>query len=73
MNLTSRIIYKIERTFIDALFFLNLEKALFSGKKINKILMYHGIDLFEEKKFNSRFIGVDNFKRQILFLKKYAG
>ena len=52
MKLLPRIQYKLERTFIDSLFFLNLEKLLFSNKKVNKIIMYHGVDLIEEKRFN---------------------
>ena len=72
MTLSSRIQYKLKRTYVDTLFFLNLERILITGKKVNKILMYHGIDLVEEKKFNSRFIGVNNFRRQILFLKRHT-
>ena len=72
MKIFSRINNKLKRTFIDFLFFLQLEKILISGKKINVIIMYHGIDSNENKKFNSRFIGVDNFKKQLLFFKKHA-
>lgn len=72
MAFTKRLLSKIKRSSIDALFFLNLEKTIISGKKTNQILMYHGIDLVEEKKFNSRCIGVKNFEKQLLFLKKHT-
>ena len=72
MSLISRIKSKIERTVIDNLFFLNLEKILISNKKINTIVMYHGVDSNENTQFNSRCIGVENFKKQILFLKKHT-
>jgi peptidoglycan/xylan/chitin deacetylase (PgdA/CDA1 family) len=32
--------------------------------------MYHGIDLHENKTYNHRFIGVKNFKKQLIYLKK---
>jgi peptidoglycan/xylan/chitin deacetylase (PgdA/CDA1 family) len=72
MSIYKRIISKLERTIVDTVFFTNLEKLLISGKKINKILMYHGVDLDEKTIFNSRFIGVKNFQKQILFLKKHT-
>ena len=72
MTFTNRLFSKIKRTSIDLLFFTNLQKVIISGKKVNKIIMYHGVDLYEEKKFNSRFIGLENFKKQILFFKKHC-
>ena len=72
MPLVSRIQNKFERTVVDLLFFLQLEKMILIGKKVNKIIMYHGVDLNEKKLFNSRFIGLNNFKKQILFLKKHT-
>ncbi len=72
MQITSRIKNKLKRTFIDLIFLLHAEKLIIKRKKINVIIMYHGIDLNENKKFNSRFIGVKNFKKQILFFKKHT-
>jgi peptidoglycan/xylan/chitin deacetylase (PgdA/CDA1 family) len=70
MSIVSRIKSKIERTVVDNLFSFHLEKLLISNKKINTIVMYHGIDSNENTQFNSRCIGVENFKKQILFLKQ---
>lgn len=63
---------KLTRTLVDAIFHFNMEKVLYSGKRVNRIIMYHGVDLKEEKRFNSRFIGLENFKKQMLFLKKHT-
>jgi len=70
MALISRIKSKIARTIVDNLFLFNLEKLLITNKKINTIVMYHGVDSEENTQFNSRCIGLENFKKQLLFLKK---
>lgn len=72
MDLQKRIKNKFRRTLVDTLSFFNLESLIIRGKKTNEIVMYHGIDLLEDKKFNSRFIGYSNFKKQIEFLKKHT-
>jgi peptidoglycan/xylan/chitin deacetylase (PgdA/CDA1 family) len=36
-----------------------------------RIIMYHGIDLIENKSFNGRFIGIKNFEAQIRYFKKH--
>ncbi len=72
MQLQKRISNKLRRTLVDTLSFFKLESIIIGGKKVNKIIMYHGVDLHETKLFNSRFIGLDNFKKQILFLKKHT-
>jgi peptidoglycan/xylan/chitin deacetylase (PgdA/CDA1 family) len=47
--------------------FLNFVK-----KKKNLIIMYHGIDLKGDNRFNMRHTSVHDFESQILFLKKYC-
>jgi len=70
--LTNRIRNKINRTFIDASFLIGLESFLYKNKKGAAIIMYHGVDLFENKYFNLRHVGKDNFEKQIVWLKKYC-
>jgi peptidoglycan/xylan/chitin deacetylase (PgdA/CDA1 family) len=36
----------------------------------SQIIMYHGIDRFEDKQFNSRFISKENFEAQIILFKE---
>lgn len=70
--LQKRIINKIRRTCVDTLAIANMQHHLVNSKRVDAILMYHGVDLREETRFNSRFMGLSNFKAQILFLKKYC-
>lgn len=63
-KLSKRIANKIEQT--------RIKYGLFrtSNKIGARILMYHGIDLEESKKFNGRFIGVKNFEKQLIYFKR---
>ncbi|HET6226840.1 MAG TPA: polysaccharide deacetylase family protein [Bacteroidia bacterium] len=64
MSLFEKVKNKIHNKRID-FGFLPFEKKF--GKRI---IMYHGIDLLENKQFNGRFIGVKNFEEQIVYFKK---
>lgn len=67
----NRIINKTKRTIIQAKYDLGLsQNVINSGKVGNHIIMYHGVDLIENKTFNQRFIGIKNLKKQLLYLKK---
>ena len=68
-----RVLNKFHRTYIHFLYSLNFSQTFIQKGKIgNHIIMYHGVDLTENKTFNQRFIGVANFKKQLLYLKKHA-
>ena len=68
MDFVKRISNKISRILTDVKFACGIQKPKGEGKTI---LMYHGIDLVEKKKFNYRFISVKNFEEQIIYFKKY--
>ncbi len=68
----SRISNKLNRSFTDLLFFVNLEKLIFSQKKGAVILTYHGIDLHEDKRFNMRFFSNKTLEKHFYYLKKYT-
>lgn len=69
----NRIFNKTKRSFIHAQYSLGvIQKIINPGKIGNHIIMYHGVDLVENKKFNQRFIGVHNLKKQLIYLKKNA-
>ncbi len=72
MDILSRIINKGKRTGVYLIFNLGLAPLILNKNCPNKILMYHGVDTSESKKFNQRHIGFENFKKQILFLKNNA-
>lgn len=65
-----RIKNKIKRTFIDLCFSFGIEKHLYKNKKGKAIIMYHGVDLVGDKTFNQRHIGIEDFKKQVIWLKK---
>ena len=67
-----RIKNKIIRTFIDLVFLIEAEGILYKKKKGKAIIMYHGIDLVGSKQFNQRHIGIEDFKKQVLWLKKHC-
>lgn len=69
-SILHRIQQKLKRSIVDASFATGIEGFMYSGIKGNRILMYHGVDLSESKKFNLRHVGIENFTSQILWLKK---
>jgi hypothetical protein len=69
----NRIFNKTKRSFIHAQYSIGFtQKRINPGKIGNHIIMYHGVALVENKKFNQRFIGVHNLKKQLIYLKKNA-
>ncbi len=40
------------------------------GASGQRIVMYHGVDLLQNRKFNSRFISITNLERQLCYFKK---
>jgi len=70
--LINRISNKLNRTFTDFVFKTNLEKLIFSQKKGAVILCYHGVDLFEDKRFNMRFFSNKTLEKHFYYLKKYT-
>lgn len=68
----NRISNKLNRTFTDFVFKTNLEKLIFSQKKGAVILCYHGVDLFEDKRFNMRFFSNKTLEKHFYYLKKYT-
>lgn len=72
MSLIERAKNKVTRTLVDSLFLLGQEAMLYKKKLGASILMYHGVDKSESKKFNLRHVGVENFKKQILWLKTHC-
>jgi peptidoglycan/xylan/chitin deacetylase (PgdA/CDA1 family) len=71
-SITSRISNKLNRTFTDIVFKTNLEKLIFSKKKGAVILCYHGVDLYEDKRFNMRFFSNKTLEKHFYYLKKYT-
>lgn len=71
-SITSRISNKLNRTFTDLVFKTNLEKLIFSKKKGAVILCYHGVDLYEDKRFNMRFFSNKTLEKHFYYLKKYT-
>lgn len=69
-SILHRIQQKLKRSIVDASFATDLESFMYSGIRGNRILMYHGVDLSESKKFNLRHVGIENFTSQLLWLKK---
>jgi len=67
-NYLKRLYNKTSRMVTDVRFFTKLHKPDREGKMI---LMYHGIDKVGSKKYNLRFVGVNDFEKQIVYLKKY--
>ena len=67
----SRIANKIQRETISLLFKIGLDKYVINPKSGSIILMYHGIDLIQNNTFNGRFIGIKQFEKQLILLKKY--
>ena len=66
-----RILSKIRRTFVQLVYVIGIPtRILYQRKHTNHIIMYHGIDLYENKTYNHRFIGVKNFRKQLIYLKK---
>lgn len=47
----------------------NYKQTLHSFYLMAKILMYHGVDLFQNTSFNGRFISKDNLEKHLRFLK----
>jgi peptidoglycan/xylan/chitin deacetylase (PgdA/CDA1 family) len=69
----NRVINKVKRSIIHSKYTVGLSQQRINPGKFGKhIIMYHGVDLVENKKFNQRFIGVHNFKKQLIYLKKNA-
>jgi len=69
----NRVINKVKRSIIHSKYVVGLaQQSINPGKIGNHIIMYHGVDLVENKKFNQRFIGVHNLKKQLIYLKKNA-
>ncbi|MFM7666829.1 MAG: polysaccharide deacetylase family protein [Bacteroidota bacterium] len=71
-NINSRISNKLNRTITDIVFKTNLEKLVFSKKKGAVILCYHGVDLYEDKRFNMRFFSNKTLEKHFYYLKKYT-
>ncbi len=72
MNFNNRIKNKINRIQTEILFNLNLERLVFSSKKGAVILCYHGVDLYEDKRFNMRFFSNKTLEKHFYYLKKYT-
>ena len=69
--MVNRLLNKTIRTIIHSKYALGFsQKKINPGKIGNHIIMYHGVDLVENKKFNQRFIGLSNLKKQLIYLKK---
>ncbi len=68
----NRISNKINRIQTDLLFSLNFEKFIFSKKRGAVILCYHGLDLYEDKRFNMRFFSNKTIEKHFFYLKKYT-
>jgi peptidoglycan/xylan/chitin deacetylase (PgdA/CDA1 family) len=67
----NRFINKFKRTIIHTIYNIGFPQYLINPNKFsNKVIMYHGIDLHENKTYNHRFIGVKNFRKQLIYLKK---
>ena len=71
-NIASRISNKVNRTYTDIIFLAQLEKLIMSKKKGAVILTYHGVDLFEDKRFNMRFFSNKTLEKHFYYLKKYT-
>ena len=66
-----RILNKSKRTLIHSKYSIGLSQNIINPGTIgNHIIMYHGVDLIENKKYNQRFIGFDNLRKQLIYLKK---
>lgn len=65
-----RIKRKILRTAIDFIFLIGIEAIFYRKRKGKAIIMYHGVDLRGNKKFNQRHISIKDFEKQILWMKK---
>ena len=65
-----RIKNKISREIVDLFFKIGVDSFIYAHKKGAAIIMYHGVDLYENKRFNQRHVGIDTFKKQVLWLKK---
>ena len=69
----NRILNKARRTIIHRQYSLGLSQNMINpGKTGNHVIMYHGVDLFENKTFNLRFIGLENFRNQLIYLKRHT-
>jgi peptidoglycan/xylan/chitin deacetylase (PgdA/CDA1 family) len=64
LEIINTIKHRLKLTAFD----LNLIKSPVTRSKI--VLMYHGIDLNENRKFNSRFFSIDHFEKQLIYFKK---
>lgn len=68
-----RVSNKIVRTAKRTLYEFGVPQTFINPHaRINKIIMYHGIDLVENKQYNHRFIGVDHLFKQLKYLKNNA-
>ncbi len=67
--MSSDIINTIKHRLKLTAFDLNLVKSPITKSKI--VLMYHGIDLNENRKFNGRFFSVKHFEEQLVYFKKH--
>jgi len=67
-NIINRGYHKIQRIARDLQFSVGLLKPNSSGKRI---LMYHGVDSIGNKNFNLRFVGVNDFEKQVAYYKKH--
>lgn len=68
----NRIINKLERVKNDIKFHYFPKFTSLVNNKENKILMYHGVDLKGNTELNTRHVSINDFKSQMLFLKKYC-
>ena len=67
-----RVLNKINRSKSEFLFRYFPAFTDFSKSKLNKIIMYHGVDLVGDTTFNTRQTSVKCFELQIQFLKKHC-
>lgn len=65
-----RLSYRLKLIYQTLLFKIGFEKKLLKNRYGERILVFHGIDLKGETKYNSRFISKSYFEEFIIYLKK---
>jgi peptidoglycan/xylan/chitin deacetylase (PgdA/CDA1 family) len=66
-----RVLHKVQRSWRKSFYLAYMDGMLYSRKKSGDlIVMYHNVDDLGEQRYNRRFISKQDFRRQLLYLKR---
>ena len=72
LNLAAKIKQRLRWKAIDFKHKLGFDKNFYSTQPGGRLIIYHGIDLSGRTDFNSRFISVEEFEKQLIWFKEYC-